>query len=88
MVDRDIAATRPRKRRGSFVAFSSFNFPFLPGVIEGRVCMLTPGGLARQVSVEMESKLPDDLVSSLVTCSGEALPVNSLGLALTQESSR
>jgi hypothetical protein len=50
--------------------------------------MLTPGGLAGQVSVEMESKLPDDLVSSLVTCSGEALPVNSLNLALTQESSR
>jgi hypothetical protein len=50
--------------------------------------MLTLGGLARQVSVEMESKLPDDLVSSLVNCSGEALPVISLGLALTQESTR
>jgi hypothetical protein len=50
--------------------------------------MLTPGGLARQVSVGMESKLSDDLVSSLVNCSGEALPINSLGLALVQESSR
>lgn len=74
----DISAMWPRKRSGSFIDYSSADFPLFSAVIEERTCSLISG------SDFNESLLSDDELSLEVYCCGVALPKRLLGFCINR----